>query len=96
MQLNINYHHVKTQGSRGEPWCEGQVVLMRTSACSVRDIVAEMRHIHTDYPVLWRKGDSTATLSSGECPFPCLDRLLLLFWAHYIEDGPCLLCTGSL
>ena len=27
---------------------------------------------------------------------PCLDRLLLLFWAHYIEDGPHLLCTGSL
>ena len=19
---------------------------------------------------------------------PCLDRLLLLFWAHYIEEGP--------
>ena len=29
-------------------------------------------------------------------PNPCLDRLLLLFWAHYIEDGPHLLCTGSL
>ena len=27
-------------------------------------------------------------------PDPCLDRLLLLFWAHYIEDGPHLLCTG--
>ena len=27
---------------------------------------------------------------------PHLDRLLLLFWAHYIEDGPHLLCTGSL
>ena len=26
---------------------------------------------------------------------PCLDRLLLLFWAHYMEDGPHLLCTGS-
>ena len=26
----------------------------------------------------------------------CLDRLLLLFWAHYIEDGPHLLCTGGL
>ena len=21
-------------------------------------------------------------------PDPCLDRLLLLFWAHYIEDDP--------
>ena len=28
-------------------------------------------------------------------PHPCLDRLLLLFWVHYIEDGPHLLCTGS-
>ena len=35
-------------------------------------------------------------LSQGEsAPNPCLDRLLLLFWAHYIEDGPHLLCTGS-
>ena len=32
----------------------------------------------------------------GEHPDPCLDRLLLLFWAHYIEDGPHLLCTDSL
>ena len=28
-------------------------------------------------------------------PDPCLDRLLLLFWAHYIKDDPHLLCTGS-
>ena len=35
-------------------------------------------------------------LSRGESTDPCLDRLLLLFWAHYIEDGPHLLCTGSL
>ena len=26
---------------------------------------------------------------------PRLDRLLLFFWAHYMEDGPHLLCTGS-
>ena len=32
--------------------------------------------------VLWRKGDGRATLSRGEhLPDPCLDRLLLLFWA---------------
>ena len=55
-----------------------------------------MRQIHTDYQVLWRKRDSTATLSREECPDPCLDRLLLLFWAYYIEDGPHLLWTGSL
>ena len=46
--------------------------------------------------ILWRKRDCTATLSRGEHPDPCLGRLLLLFWAHYIEDDPHLLCTGSL
>ena len=65
-------------------------------APSVCGTVTEMRQIHADYQVLWRKRDSTATLSRGECPDPCLDRLLLLFWAHYIEDGPHLLCTGLL
>ena len=51
--------------------------------------------IHTDYWVLWRKRDGAATLSRGERLHPCLDRLLLLFWAHYIEDGPHLLCMDS-
>ena len=41
------------------------------------------------------KGMMPATLSRGEHPDPCLDRLLLLFWAQYIEDDPRLLCTGS-
>ena len=36
------------------------------------------------------------TLSRGEHLDPFLDGLLLLFWAHYIEDGPHFLCTGSL
>ena len=57
-------------------------------ACSVRGIVAETKQIHTDCQALWRKRYSMATLSRGEHPDPCLDRLLLLFWAHYIEDGP--------
>ena len=39
---------------------------MRTPALSVRNIVAEMRQIHTDYQVVWKKMDGTATLSSGE------------------------------
>ena len=39
---------------------------------------------------------TAATLSRGERPDPCLDRHSLLFWAHYIEDGPHLLCPGSL
>ena len=37
-----------------------------------------------------------AILSREECPDPCLDRLLLLSLAHYIEDGPHLLCIGLL
>ena len=54
------------------------------------------RQIHRDYRVLWRKRDSTATLSREECPEICLDRLVLPFWAHYTEDGPHLLCTRLL
>ena len=54
------------------------------------------RQVHTDYQVLWRKRDRAATLSRGECPNLFLDRLLLLFWAGYIEDGPHLLLTGLL
>ena len=68
---------------------------MRSSASSVHGIVAETRQTHTDYQDLWRKMDSTATLSRGECPDPCLDRLLLLFWAHYIKDGPYLPFTEN-
>ena len=46
------------------------------------------RQIHTDYQVLWRRRDGSATLSRGELTDPCLDRLSLLFWAHYVEDDP--------
>ena len=49
-----------------------------------------------DHRVLWRKRDGMSTLSREELPDLCLDRLLMLFWAHYIEDDPHLLCTGSL
>ena len=41
--------------------------LMWIPACNVCGIVAETRQIHTDYWVLWRKRDSTATLSRWEC-----------------------------
>ena len=73
-----------------------QLGLMRSQAHSVHGVVAEMRQIHTDYRVLRRKRVGRATVSRGERPDPFLDRLLLLFWAHYMEDGPHLLCTGSL
>ena len=69
---------------------------MWSLASSVPGVVAELRQIYTDYRVLWRKRDSTATLSRGECPDPCLDRLLLLFWVHDVEAGLHLLCAGLL
>ena len=69
-------------------------LLVGSPACSVRGFVAEMRKF-TWTTILWKKRDGMATLSRGEHGDPCLDRLLLLFWAHYIEDGPHLLCTGS-
>ena len=40
-------------------------------------------------------GKGTARPNSQEST-PTLDRLLLLFWAHYIEDGPHLICIGLL
>ena len=42
------------------------------------------------------KGRHGPSLSERQGPGPCRDRLLLLFWVHYIEDGPHLLCTGLL
>ena len=52
--------------------------------------------IHMDYrsPVE-KKGWHGLSLNEREGPDPCLDRLLLLFWVHYSEDDPHLLCTGS-
>ena len=58
------------------------------------------QQIHMDYRSPVEKRDGTATLSHSlserDGRDPCLDRLLLLFWAHYLEDGPYLLCTGPL
>ena len=62
--------------------------------------------IHTDYrnPVeekgwqghsLSERGREGQREPKRERANPGLDRLLLLFWAHYMEDGPHLLCTGS-
>ena len=54
------------------------------------------KQIHMDYrsPV-GKKGQHGHSL--GETgPDPCLNRLLLLCWAYYIEDNPHLLCIGSL
>ena len=40
--------------------------MMRTPPCSVHNVVAETRQIHTDYRVLWKKKVGTATPSSRE------------------------------
>ena len=66
-------------------------------------------HTHTDYrgPVgeKGRRGHSlkrrvllraSATPSRGERAYPCLDKLLLVFQAPYIKEGPPLLCKGLL
>ena len=56
--------------------------------------------IHMDYrnPVekKVRHGHSLSEREGEKArePDPCPDRLLLLLWVHYIEDGPHLLCTG--
>ena len=46
--------------------------------------------------ILWRKRGCMAALQVRErAPDPHLDRLLLFFWAHYIEGDPHLPCTDS-
>ena len=80
-------------------------LLTQTPACRIWCHGCNMQ-IHTDYrnPVEkkgWhdhslREGErARESLRERETTPPCLDRLLLLFWAHYVEDGPHLLCTGS-
>ena len=44
----------------------------------------------------YRKGQHGHSLSEREEPNPCLDRILLLFWVHYIEDGPHLVRSRQL
>ena len=72
-------------------------LLMQTPAHRVRVLWCDGQ-IHTDYgrPVEKKGWHGCSLLSEREGPTPCLDRLLLLFWVHYIEDGPHLLCTGLL
>ena len=86
---------------------EGAVLPYSSSANTVGDfdadpgprkpcVVAAMDKFTGTTEILWRKRDSKATLSRGERPDSCLDRLSLHFWAHYIEDDPHLVCTDSL
>ena len=67
---------------------------MQTPACSARGIMADMRKIHMDYRVLWKKRNRMATLSSGDCPgtlaltgFYCFSghitlRMVLIYYAQ--------------
>ena len=65
-------------------WLHGYWISDADTARSVCGVRAETRQIHKDYRVLWRKRDGMATLSRGELHAdPCLERLLLLFWAHF-------------
>ena len=63
-------------------------------ACGIRVLWLQWTNSHGLPSLVEEKGQRGH--SRGEQPDPCLDRLLLLFWAHYIEDGPYLLCTGLL
>ena len=66
---------------------------MQSPACSVRGVVADMRQIHMDDQVLWRKRGGRATLSRGERPtlaltgFDCFSghitlRMVLIYYAQ--------------
>ena len=85
---------LKSPQATGRQWltlmCTVLMRIMGSVCCGCKG------QIHTEYWALWQKRDGKATLSRGELLDPCLDRLLLLFWAHYIEDGAHLLCTGLL
>ena len=65
-------------------------------------VVAPMGKFHTDYrnPAEKRGWHGHSLNERGwegqREPDPCLDRLLLLLWVHYMEDGPHLLGTGLL
>ena len=70
---------------------------MRTLASGIHCGCYIQIHIHTDYrnPVEEKGGYVAALQVRERAPDPRLDRLLLFFWAHYIEGDPHLLCTGS-
>ena len=51
-------------------------------------VVAIYKYTRTT-EILWRKRGCVAALQVKErAPDPLLDRLLLFFWAHYIEGDP--------
>ena len=95
----VNYKNSMTLFTMILHYCGGLVT--RIPASRIRFCGCNIQ-IHMDYrnPVeenRWHGHSLSERGREGQRePDPCLDRLLLLFWAHYIEDGPHLLCTGSL
>ena len=69
--------------------------LMQTPARGICVLWLQWTNSHGLLSPVEEKGLQGHSLKRRTAP-PCLDRLLLLVWAHYIEDGPHLLCTGLL
>ena len=67
---------------------------MQTLASRVHVLWLPWTNSHGLQKSCGEKGGQGHSLSEREGPNPCLDRLLLFFWIHYIEDGPHLLYTG--
>ena len=69
---------------------------MQILALGIRVVVAIDEYTRTT-DSCGGKGTELPLSQEGSTSEPLgLDRLLLLFWAHYSEDDPHLLCTGSL
>ena len=68
---------------------------MQTPDCGVCCGCDKQIHMDCRSPVE-KKGRYGRSLNEREGLNPFLDRFLLLFWVHYLENGPHLLCTGSL
>ena len=69
--------------------------MMRTPAHRVCVLWMRQTNSHKLQKSCAEKG-MVATICVRKGPDPCLDRLLFLFWVHYIEAGPHLLCIGLL
>ena len=90
---NQNHHsiikgcRVGCQGGTGPESVADSGCVMRTLAPLEGSVCCGCdEHIHTDYrsPVA-KKGRHGHSLSEREGPNPCLDKLLLLFWVHYMR-----------
>ena len=60
---------------------------MWTLACEVHVLWLQQTNSHGLQKSYGGKGTAWPLSKWERGPDPCLDRLLLLFWVHYIEDG---------